>query len=137
MNETPTSEQGSERGPEYVALAAFRAEHRWEVPEGTSEATRKHHPPEDILDRLRQRYTADEVPSCRVCGGELSVQSMGGGRATEYAHSAPDGVRMGDWMEHYRESKWTQYRAGDDEVLALLDFIEQVNWPASTPEEGS
>ncbi len=110
----------------------FRAEHFWEIPEGTSETTRRFHPPEDILDRLRERYTGDEVPRCRVlvdgqpCGAELSPQSMGGGNATKYAHSTPDGVRMGDWMEHYRDSQFIHAKPGDSEVVALLDLIDRI-----------
>lgn len=78
----------------------------------------------DLIARLRERYTADAVPSCRVCGSELSIQSMGGGRATEYAHSRPEGVSFRDWSEHYSNSRWTQYRGGDSEVLALLNAIK-------------
>src|SRR6476620_4141046 len=43
---------------------------------GASDVTEK------LIGRLRERYTADPVPSCRVCGRALRIQSTGGGHAT-------------------------------------------------------
>jgi len=68
---------------------------------------------------LRRRYTADPVPSCPVCGGELSIQSAGGGQATVYGCSA-----MPFDMDHYQRSRYTQYRSGDSDVLALLAAMQ-------------
>jgi hypothetical protein len=94
------------------------------------------------LGELKERYTAEEVPPCRVCGGQLTVQSMGGGQATEYACGSqtrgfevpladqddPQKVRAYNeqWYDHYGRSKWTQYRSGDRRVLALIDDYEAV-----------
>lgn len=77
---------------------------------------------EEELAALEQRYTAEPVPPCRVCGGELSVQSMGGGKATVYGCSnKPDDVKYTEWIDgHYRQSTWVQYRDGDADVLALV-----------------
>jgi hypothetical protein len=72
------------------------------------------------LDTLAKHYTADEVPPCGVCGGELTIQRMGGGEPTAWAHAAPDGVTYADWRQHYAESRWIQYRGGDGEVLAII-----------------
>lgn len=94
------------------------------VPEDADEYARRILPPEDLLERLRQRYSAEPVPPCQVCGGELSIQSMGGGQATKYGCPRPEGVTYRDWAEHYDRSVWTQYRAGDSEVIALVDAVE-------------
>lgn len=85
----------------------------------------------DLCTVLRDRYTPDPVPPCRVCGDALSVASSGGGQATVYACSewmedtANPGklVRKPDWSgadDHYMRSRWTAYRGGDDHVLELL-----------------
>lgn len=92
-------------------------------PEDASESMRRILPPEDLLERLRQRYTSDPVPPCQVCGGELEVQSMGGGMATTYGCPRPEGVPFGEWNDHYQESRWTQMRSGDSDVIALVDAV--------------
>jgi hypothetical protein len=80
---------------------------------------------------LRDRYTADPVPPCPVCGDVLSVATCGGGQATVYACSewkedqANSGklLRKPNWSgtdDHYMRSRWTTYRGGDDHVLELL-----------------
>ena len=112
--------------PAATQVRQFRDHHRWTIPDDTPEKTRRFHPPEDILDRLRARYTETPVPPCNVCGGELTVQSLGGGAATVYAHSAPEGVALRDWFDHYERSRWTQTRSGDSEVIALLDLVESL-----------
>lgn len=76
-----------------------------------------------LIQRVRARYTAEPVPPCRVCGAELSIQSMGGGHATVYGHATPEGVSLREWGDHYDASRWTQLRAGDSDVLALLALI--------------
>lgn len=120
-------------GPLRAAIQASLDVHHWPIPDDVSEATREFHPPEDLLDRLRQRYETVEVPPCRVCGEALSVQSMGGGNATKYAHSKPDGVTYGDWMEHYQGSVWVERRSGDGEVLALVEIVQSLlDGPTST-----
>lgn len=77
---------------------------------------------EDDLDRLVARYTAAPVPTCTLCGGVLTIGSIGGGRPTVYACSdrPREDVDMGDWYDHYTQSRWTQYNSGDTYVLALI-----------------
>lgn len=85
----------------------------------------------ELAAELEASYTADPVPPCRVCGGKLSVASMGGGRATEWACDGmePDPERPGCVRykagrscadDHFGKSFWTQYRAGDSRVLELV-----------------
>lgn len=83
------------------------------------------HEPLD-LEALEKRYTAETVPPCIVCGGELSIQRMGGGAATKYAHSSPPGVSARQWGDHYEQSAWVQYRAGDSQVLALIAEVRRL-----------
>lgn len=86
---------------------------------------------EDLIESLSDRYTPEPVPPCRVCGGELSVQSIGGGNATVWGCSGteddPDrpghvrykeGRRVAD--DHYAQSTWTQHREGDSAVLEMI-----------------
>jgi len=90
----------------------------------------------DLLACLRERYAADPVPPCRVCGGELSIASCGGGRPTEWACSTweddpdkPGELRRKDGRSiadaHYERSFWTQYRGGDEAVLELVARVER------------
>lgn len=114
------------------AIQASLGVHHWPLPDDVDEATRRFHPAEELMDRLRQRYEHEETPPCRVCGEALSVQSMGGGNATKFAHSKPEGVTYGDWMEHYQQSTWTQRRSGDGEVLALVEIVQSlIDGPSS------
>lgn len=82
---------------------------------------------DDVFGVLRETYTADEVPPCRVCGAELTIVSMGGGRATEYSCGAIEPIstpwNSPEW-KHYEKSKWTQYRSGDSLVLRVVDALE-------------
>ncbi len=94
------------------------------------------------LDELEQRYTAEPVPPCRICGDVLSIASMGGGKPTEWACSLqeddperPGMLRMKPGRDgllnefgpggHYHDSHWTQYRRGDPDVLALIAELRQ------------
>lgn len=98
-------------------------------------------PDREALARLRERYTAELVPPCPVCGHERSIGSMGGGHATVYAcppvQADPDddghliprpGYDLGrgqeGYWDHYQRSQWTQYRPGDPDVLALIDLVD-------------
>jgi len=129
----PMIEWPQRRDPLETLLAALD-EHRQPVPSDADETTRRFLPPERLLDRLRERYTGEPVPPCRVCGGTLTVQSMGGGRATEYGCPKPDDVAYGEWAEHYSRSKWTQYRPGDVDVIALVDAVEALVGPQAAEE---
>lgn len=85
----------------------------------------------ELATLLRDRYTADLVPPCAVCGRELSIASAGGGRATVFACSeweddpaAPGRLRRKEGRgmadDHYDRSRWTQYNSGDSLVLELV-----------------
>lgn len=114
--------------PEEVLANHVRAAleaHRQPIPQDADEFTRRVLPPEDLLDRLRSRYAAEPVPPCRVCGGELTPQAMGGG-PTEYGCPRPEGVSFNDHQAHYAASKWTHYRPGDTDVMALVEIVEVV-----------
>ena len=82
---------------------------------------------DEVIDYIETRAIGDAVPACRVCGGELSIQSAGGGRATEYAcidiprlsEGYTNDEREAYW-KHYADSKWTQFHSGDAFVLALV-----------------
>ena len=80
---------------------------------------------EEIVGELTESYKAPEVPPCRVCGGELSCQRVGGGEATVWACSGlvdgelQEGRRIAD--EHYRRSEWEdRSQGGDGRVLELI-----------------
>ncbi len=91
---------------------------------GVSEDLRKFYPAEKLLDRLRHSYTASPIPPCRICGGKLEVQSIGGGQSTKWACPKPADVTYGDWSDHYAGSSFIQNRDGDSDVLALVELIE-------------
>lgn len=83
----------------------------------------------DEIETLRERYTADPIPPCRVCGAELSVASAGGGNATKYACEEVyrDGFgKIGtpdrDAQFHHRKaSEFYHVRPGDPLVIQLID----------------
>lgn len=87
------------------------------------------------IQQLRERYAAPEIPKCRVCGGELTVQRTGGGPTIWGCTGMvddPTGER--NWIyaegrscadEHYERSRWSDYRQGGDaEVIELIDALE-------------
>lgn len=76
-----------------------------------------------MVERLRKRYTAEPVPPCSVCGLPMSIQSAGGGNATVYGCEAH---RPFDW-KHYEQSRWTQYRPGDEDVLAAAALLQSLS----------
>jgi len=87
------------------------------------------------LVKLKERYSVPEVPKCRVCGGELTLQRAGDG-PTIWGCSGmiddPTGER--NWIyaegrscadEHYERSRWSDYRrGGDSDVIALIEQLE-------------
>ena len=90
----------------------------------------------ELLAWVRHCHTGDAVPPCRVCGGPLSVASMGGGRATKWAcdmweddPEKPGKLRRktgrGPADDHYERSEWTQYRESDPAVLEMARRLEQ------------
>lgn len=96
----------------------------------------------DLLALLAARYATEEVPPCRVCGGRLSVASIGGGEATRYACSGqetdpenPERLRYKPGRtiadEHYANSRWTHYREGDAHVRELVQRFRRLTTPAA------
>lgn len=87
---------------------------------------------DELIARLTARYKPTEIPPCRVCGGPLTCVAAGGGRPTEWACTGreydPDTNEYIGWKEdrraaddHYRESRFTDYRqGGDDDVMDLI-----------------
>lgn len=87
------------------------------------------------LVKLKERYSESEVPPCRVCGGELSIQRAGSGPTVWGCTGMvddPTGER--NWIyaegrscadEHYERSRWSDYRqGGDSDVIALIEQLE-------------
>ena len=83
----------------------------------------------EAAQALVNSYTPDPVPPCRVCGGKLSIQAIGGGRPTVYACSGSyedenGAIRRSEGRspadEHYSNSRWEQYRHGNRLVLNIL-----------------
>ena len=89
------------------------------------------------LKSMRECYTPAVIPPCRVCGGELSPQRMGGGEPTVYACSTneddpkrPGYVRPKEGRDiadkHYSDSRFVDRINGDRRVLELIDVYESV-----------
>lgn len=91
----------------------------------------------DELAALEARYTPEPVPPCRVCGKALAIQQAGGGRPTVWG--CPEPGDMSTWngpgASHYQESRWTQYRRGDDDVLRLINQYRTERRRPSTHED--
>lgn len=87
-------------------------------------------------EELRKRYTPPEIPKCKICGSELSIQRCGGGEPTVYACDGyeadpenPGMVRRAAGRDiadkHYEESRYIDWKkGGDSDVVALLDELE-------------
>ena len=86
----------------------------------------------DLMDVVEFCFRAEPIPPCRVCGGPLTIGSMGGGHATKWgcdgriedperpdAGVYADGRTIAD--EHYAQSQWTQHRSGDIRVVELVE----------------
>ncbi len=82
----------------------------------------------ELIEVLTDRYRPTEVPPCRVCGGALSIGSIGGGESTRWACSGyeddPDRPGYLKMMagrtsadEHYAKSEFVDARRGGDEVV--------------------
>lgn len=93
-----------------------------------------------LLTRLRERYTDEVIPPCRICGAALEVACAGGG-VIKYACSSEDakksvfGPRSGlgppEHEEHYRRSEYQVIARGDREVLALVAAYESLSRPGA------
>lgn len=73
---------------------------------------------EELLTELVERYKPTEVPPCRVCGKELTLQSAGGGQPTVWACD-----NFGQDWEHYSNSRWEDYKQGGD--VAVMELISR------------
>ncbi|EDM3388297.1 protein Ead [Salmonella enterica subsp. enterica serovar Newport] len=80
---------------------------------------------------LRERYSPQPVPKCRICGDEMTVQRMSAGRITYGCTGATyddkgchyaEGRSIAD--DHYEQSRVTVVDVSDPDVLALLDELE-------------
>ena len=79
----------------------------------------------DTLQLLTDKYKNYDIPPCRVCGSELTVGSMGGGRLTEFACSEAT-IGTDGWLEHYGQSKWTAPNKPDRLVTLLIDKYKEL-----------
>ncbi|WP_156173991.1 hypothetical protein [Cupriavidus basilensis] len=90
----------------------------------------------ELIALLKDRYTAMPVPSCRICGGALSVARTGGGEATQWACSEieddPDNPGRPKHEEgrglvddHFERSCWTQDKPGDEFVLEATSRLKR------------
>src|SRR6476659_5336606 len=87
-----------------------------------------------LLAKLRERYAPTVIPPCRVCGGELSIGSVGGGMPTKWGCSeweeAEDGTLRrkpdrGAGDQHYSNSVFIDPRqGGDPDVIELIERFE-------------
>jgi hypothetical protein len=84
----------------------------------------------ELVEKILERHTPTEIPPCRVCGGKLSIGSIGGGGPTVWACSTmeddPDrpghlrykeGRSCGD--DHYGQSRFEDHRHTDGLALEL------------------
>ncbi|EPB1291353.1 ead/Ea22-like family protein [Escherichia coli] len=81
---------------------------------------------------LRERYSPQPVPKCRICGDEMTVQHICGRHITYGCTGATyddkgcyyaEGRSIAD--DHYGLSRVTVIDVSDPEVLALLDELER------------
>ncbi|EBR8201144.1 ead/Ea22-like family protein [Salmonella enterica subsp. enterica serovar Weltevreden] len=77
---------------------------------------------------LRERYSPQPVPKCRICGDEMTVQRIYGSHITYGCTGATyddkgchyaEGRSIAD--DHYAQSRVTVVDVSDPDVLALLD----------------
>ncbi|EBS5233994.1 ead/Ea22-like family protein [Salmonella enterica subsp. enterica serovar Onderstepoort] len=80
---------------------------------------------------LRERYSPQPVPKCRICGDEMTVQRIYGSHITYGCTGATyddkgchyaEGRSIAD--DHYEQSRITIVDVSDPDVLALLDELE-------------
>lgn len=77
---------------------------------------------DEQLGELEEQYRSEPIPVCRVCGSDLAISSMGGGRPTTWNCSNEEALTSTgkmDW-DHYEKSRFEQRRVGDYRVLALI-----------------
>lgn len=79
----------------------------------------------ELIGDLKKRYDQLPIPPCRICGGELSIAAIGGGRPTKYAcsGSGDDGKYLPGRScadEHYRDSHYEDYQHADNAVIEAV-----------------
>jgi hypothetical protein len=99
---------------------------------------------DDLLAELRKRYEPTDIPPCRVCGGELSLQAFGGGEPHRWAcdgfkHDAegnPAGLKPGRRCadDHYLQSEFVDRRQDGD--AAVVELVERYTELRSLLAEG-
>jgi hypothetical protein len=86
---------------------------------------------DELVEVLTDRYSPDPIPPCRLCGAELSIQSMGSGPTVYNCDGRePDPDHPGHlrWKEgrtpadeHYVRSEYEDCkRGGDEDVLEAV-----------------
>jgi hypothetical protein len=88
------------------------------------------------INVLRERYQSVPTPTCRVCGGEMAIGSMGGGMPTVWHCASPEA----DWLghgektydsephpryDHWQRSTVEQRIHGDSRVIRALDELQR------------
>ena len=93
--------------------------------------------PDDLLlEAIESSYYPAEIPSCHICGGKLSIASIGGGPTIWACTPTEDDVdENGKWVfkpgrsvvdDHYSKSRWQQYRHGDSRVMELVKRFKEL-----------
>ena len=92
--------------------------------------------PQEIAD-MRALYGPIEVPPCRICGGPMTIGSVGGGptvwRCNVLNVSREQGRRPteAEWA-HYGDSEWRDHRCGgDSRVIRALNALAGASDPAA------
>ena len=91
----------------------------------------------ELIARLTDSYGPEPTPRCRVCGEELTIGAMGGGKPTEWSCSGQedDPDRPGHWRykpgrsfadDHYQQSRHTQYRRPSSDIMELIARFQKV-----------
>ncbi len=86
---------------------------------------------DELIAVLLDRYSPDPIPACRLCGAELSIQSMGSGPTVyncDGREPDPDRPEQLRWKEgrqpadeHYVRSEYQDCkRGGDEDVLEAV-----------------
>ncbi|MGH33177.1 ead/Ea22-like family protein [Escherichia coli] len=99
---------------------------------GGADSQRRQPVSEINYQELRERYSPQPVPKCRICGDEMTVQRICGRHITYGCTGATyddkgcyyaEGRSIAD--DHYGLSRVTVIDVSDPEVLALLDERER------------
>lgn len=84
----------------------------------------------EILAILERRYIPGEEQKCRVCGGEMIFISMEPPHKTYRCRTAMTmtvGRRLGEVLDHYRQSELVIATTPDREVIALVEAYRAIS----------